>query len=188
MLASRAKVNLSAIPYYFGGKEGLYRAVAEHVAGQIAERQKPVLLEIATALEDPHLSRRAIFDLLAGFLDSIAMMIVGKPADHWARFIMREQMDPSPAFDVLYTTAMGPIHGVCASLVGRLLGRPADDETVLIRTTAVLGQVLVFRAARGLVLRRLGWQGFDTTQVAMIQSAVRQHLGLIFEISEGDTP
>ncbi|MHA1525126.1 MAG: CerR family C-terminal domain-containing protein [Alphaproteobacteria bacterium] len=187
-LATKAKVNLSAIPYYFGGKQGLYHAVADYVADQIMERQKPVLLEIEAALGNPQLPRRDTFELLAGFLESFAMMIVAKPTDRLARFILREQMDPTPAFDVLYTKVMGPMHGVCAGLVARLVGRPADDETVLIKATTLLGQVLVFRAARSLVLRRLGWQGYDTGQVAMIQAVVRQNLTLIFEAGEGEAP
>ena len=32
MLAAAARVNQSAIPYHFGGKEGGYRAVAEFIA------------------------------------------------------------------------------------------------------------------------------------------------------------
>src|ERR1700737_2485637 len=31
-LANAARAHLAAIPYYFGGKDGLYRAAAEHVA------------------------------------------------------------------------------------------------------------------------------------------------------------
>src|SRR5262245_58453574 len=37
MLAEAAGVNLQAIPYYFGGKEGLYVAAAEHLASIIIE-------------------------------------------------------------------------------------------------------------------------------------------------------
>src|SRR5579864_5114735 len=33
-LADRAGVNQAAIPYYFGGKEGLYLAVIKHVVGE----------------------------------------------------------------------------------------------------------------------------------------------------------
>ena len=35
MLAETAGVNLQAIPYYFGGKEGLYIAAAEHLSSII---------------------------------------------------------------------------------------------------------------------------------------------------------
>ena len=31
MVASRAGANIAAIPYYFGGKKGLYHAVVEHI-------------------------------------------------------------------------------------------------------------------------------------------------------------
>lgn len=36
MLAAAARVNQSAIPYHFGGKEGVYRAVAEFIAAEMA--------------------------------------------------------------------------------------------------------------------------------------------------------
>src|SRR6266478_165275 len=44
-LAERAGVNQAAIPYYFGGKEGLYLAVIEHVITHKASRVRPVLLQ-----------------------------------------------------------------------------------------------------------------------------------------------
>src|SRR5208282_731957 len=35
MLAQKAAVNLAAIPYYFGGKQGLYRAAAQFIVDRI---------------------------------------------------------------------------------------------------------------------------------------------------------
>jgi AcrR family transcriptional regulator len=45
-LAQRAGVNQAAIPYYFGGKEGLYLAVIEHLLTHKTSRMRPCGLEI----------------------------------------------------------------------------------------------------------------------------------------------
>ena len=184
LLAERANVNLAAIPYYFGSKEGLYRAVAEYVATQIAERQAAVVGKATAALEDPDLSMEAALALLDEVLDSFAAMVIGSEgADHWARFIMREQMDPSPAFDILYKTVMSRVHGVATALVGRILGQREDDPDTLIRTTTIIGQILVFRAARGAVLRRLGWKTFTDDRIETIQRTVREQTrALLLEV------
>jgi TetR/AcrR family transcriptional regulator, regulator of cefoperazone and chloramphenicol sensitivity len=47
-LAERAGVNQAAIPYYFGGKEGLYLAVIEHVINHKASRVRPLCVGLAT--------------------------------------------------------------------------------------------------------------------------------------------
>jgi len=189
LLAKGAGVNLSAIPYYFGGKEGLYRAVAEYVALQIAERQTPVALKARAFLEDPSLTKQNALQLLLEILDTFAATVIGADdADRWARFVMREQMDPSPAFDILYEGAMKPMHTVCSALVARLLDQPADDPNTLIRTTAIIGQVLVFRSARGLVLKRFGWKRFTDERVKMIQGVIREQVKSILHDNQGVQP
>src|SRR5260370_40866871 len=55
-LALRAGVNQAAIPYYFGGKEGLYLAVIEHLLTHKASRVRPLVLELRAILEQKPLS------------------------------------------------------------------------------------------------------------------------------------
>jgi AcrR family transcriptional regulator len=55
-LAERAGVNQAAIPYYFGGKEGLYLAVIEHLITHKASRVRPVLLQISELLQQKRLT------------------------------------------------------------------------------------------------------------------------------------
>ena len=175
LLADRAKVNLAAIPYYFGSKEGLYRAVAEDIATLIAERQDPVLSKARTALNSPTLSKESALSLLEEVIDSFAAMVIGATgADRWARFIMREQMDPTPAFDILYDGIMSRVHGVCTALVARVLNQAEDDPDTLMRTTMIIGQILVFRTARSTVLRRLGWQEVTAKRLLAIQAVIRE--------------
>ena len=46
-LANAAQVNQAAIPYHFGGKEGVYLAVAEQIAANVG----PQILELQTQAE-----------------------------------------------------------------------------------------------------------------------------------------
>jgi AcrR family transcriptional regulator len=44
-IAQRAQQNIAAIAYYFGGKEGLYLAVAEHIVEVVIDRIGPLMDE-----------------------------------------------------------------------------------------------------------------------------------------------
>lgn len=173
-LAARADVNISAIPYYFGSKEGLYAAVAEHIAAEVERHQGAVMARIREGLEAPALSPDKALVLLDEIVDSFAAMLIGSgDAERWARFVMREQMDPTPAFDILYDRIMGRLHALCSRLVACIIDRPEDDPETLIRTTTIVGQILVFRAARGTALRRLGWKDYDEGRIAAIRTIIK---------------
>src|ERR1700689_5368511 len=49
-LAQRANVNLPALQYYFGNKEGLYRAVVDDIGENVERRISPVTAQIQTRL------------------------------------------------------------------------------------------------------------------------------------------
>ena len=52
-LAEQAGVNLPAIQYYFGSKEGLYRAVIESIARGIEECMAPIAARVREAVARP---------------------------------------------------------------------------------------------------------------------------------------
>src|SRR3546814_13974796 len=70
---------------------------------------------------------------------------------------MREQADPTRAFEILYGSVMKRVLGLVADLVGRLTGSPADAESTRLKALTLVGQVLVFRTARAAMLRQMGW-------------------------------
>lgn len=179
-LAVAARVNLAAIPYYFGNKEGLYRAVAEHVADSVRARQEPLAVEAMQAVAGPGLTPAAALSLLERLLDGLAAMILGaEDADRWAHFMIREQMDPTPAFDILYDRFLGPMHRLATALVARIRGLAPDDPEAAITASTLVGQVMVFRAARATVARRLGWNDYTDARIQRVQAAVRSNVRAI---------
>lgn len=185
MLADRAGVNQSAIPYHFGGKEGLYLAVAEHIASRIRDRLGPACRQINDAL-DADCDRQLEADTLRGLIHTVLrplaeMLIASDETARWVPFIMREQAHPTEAFDVLHEQGMRLPMGVCARLMGRILGQSPNDPDTILTVFTCLGQIHVFRASRTAVLRGLGWEDFSQPRLQQILRMMESNINAILD-------
>ncbi|MFP4388057.1 MAG: CerR family C-terminal domain-containing protein [Desulfococcaceae bacterium] len=154
-LAKAAGVNQAAIPYYFGGKEKLYHTVVEHIVRQVAPPRMAAVEKCAEALAEPQTPRAALAGLLMDILGSLVDLISVPEAIDYGRIIIREQMAPTAAFDLIYDGMIRHVHTTASALVGRLIHAPADAPGTILRAHALLGQVFMFLAAREAILRRL---------------------------------
>lgn len=172
-LAKAAKVNLAAIPYHFGGKEGVYLAVVGHLAGTIAPPLQALVQEIDRDLALAR-TRPEIEALLARFIATMArIMLGGEQRALRARFMMREQLQPTAAFDHLYARFIEPVHRCVTRLVGRLLEAEPEDPATILRAHALFGQILAFAVAQATIRRRLGWKGdYTPEQIERIASII----------------
>lgn len=175
-IAKAADANLAAIVYHFGGKEALHLAVAEHVAASITAKIGPTLAAAAdpAAAATPERARAA----LSALIDTFVEVILGSAeAERWARFIVREQMQPTAAFDVIYRFLGGAV-AIATRLVATILGRPESDE-IRLRVFTMMGQVLVFRVAQTLVLRSMEWRAIGDRERAEIRRIVLENMTAI---------
>ena len=151
-----AGANIAAVSYHFGGKEGLYLATAEFLADTMLGRMQPLLTTIRSAAEtaDDEDAAELLRQLIHGLVHNLLNDGVG---DNAVGFILREQLQPTAAFDILFERLMVPIQRTYQALVIRLGGDlDADDERQQILIThALMGQMMAFRVARTTVLRRL---------------------------------
>lgn len=170
-IAEAAGVNLAAIRYHFGGKEGLYTAVAAHIVDEIWRAIGPLVdgARERAATPGPEEARAALHGFLAGYMH---LLVTNPATESWARFIVREQMTPSPAFDILYDGVIGPTHAFLTELAAALTGAPPESSEAKLTAFTLMGQTLVFRVARAAVLKRMGWSGIGEAEMGDINAVI----------------
>ena len=148
-IAAAAGTAMSSITYHYGGKEGLYRAAASHIACEMAGDWAERLPKLG--LDGPDDARDAIHVILGALTDKMSV-----PAtESWALFIVREQIRPTEAFEELYRGMMGQVLEKLADLVCRASGM--DDGTAArVVVVTLFGQVLALRAARAAAVKLMG--------------------------------
>jgi AcrR family transcriptional regulator len=179
-LAEGAGVNLPAIQYYFGSKEGLYRAAIDHIVGQIVEGMKPTASRVAAVLANGAPARRTLFALLFDMLDAVLAIVVAEPCVPQKKlFISRADIERSAALKPLHAALRRYTVDPCLDLVARLTDSPCEDERTIARTLLILGQVMVF-AHKG-PQRDLGWARIDEARLQTIRTLLREHTTAILD-------
>jgi len=174
-VADEAGVNLQAIPYYFGSKDGLYVATAEHIATQIKSHVAELYVRAQARLAEAEargaaLEPKVARDLLTEIIQLKATLFVSDDSQGWARFLQREQLEPTEAFARVYRGVMKPSFELIAKLVGILLDENPASEHVRLRAMALLGSVMVFRSANAAATTHLGWTTIGQREVDAVRA------------------
>lgn len=177
-LAQKAKANLAAIPYHFGSKEKLYHAVASHIVEGIRDRVIASIAGLEPAQSPcPTAARQALHKLFA----RIAEVLTSAEADRFSRFILRELMAPSAAFEIFYQGVVDPVQSRICGLIAAAAGRPPDERTLRIQAIMLFGQIAVFRFGQPVVSRRLACKTIGPEELAQIRRMLRFNLDAILD-------
>jgi AcrR family transcriptional regulator len=171
-LAERSGVNLPAIQYYFGSKEGLYRAVIEHIVQLNEAHMAPLAAKVKAALADPKSEPELLLDLLCEIFESFVTLVSGgAQAESRRQLYARAEVDRSAGLELLHESGVKEVFQPCLKLVARLLGQPVGDPATVLRTLALFGQVTIF--CNKAVRRVLRFKTFSQDGIASIQALVR---------------
>jgi AcrR family transcriptional regulator len=182
-IAQRAKVNVAAISYHFRGKDELYRAVATSVIGSIEGRVRD---RVAPLLDKPPANAAAALKALQDLAETIVDVIVGPPEmRRVARFIIREQMQPTFAFEILFGV-MSRLHMAATRLLALAAGLDPEAKETMLRTFLIIGQVVFMRIAEAAVLRRLQLERYDDELLGEIKTLVRQNVRAMVLAARGN--
>jgi AcrR family transcriptional regulator len=172
-ISAAAGVNVAAISYHFGSKQGLYRTIFAMVLDEDEGRFTEQMANVATLLG------RAGGDrvLLGAAVEILAAGTVGRIATyehtHWFSVLLaRELALPGELFDLIYRRRAEPLLGLMTRLVAAAWGLAAEDPSARLCANILYGQVgnLVF--ARPVLWRQLGWDGYTPERVDLLTRAI----------------
>jgi len=142
-ICERARVNIAAINYYFGGKEKLYTEVLRHWH-DFAIVKYPLLLGVD---EDAPVELQ-----LRAFIRSFLFRLLDKGKPAWfGKLMMREMTEPTRSFERLVKEIVRPRDKMLASIVQKMIGTPLSEEKIRLFCASIIGQCLYYYNARSIV-------------------------------------
>ncbi len=173
-LAAAAGVNIAAIPYYFGGKEGLYLAVIDHITEFYQKNLGGELVQIRQALKNKKTTGAECRVLLDEYMRMLVCFVLQESEEHSqiSHIYIREQLDPTSAFDRLYEGFVREMKETLEGLLAAILVKDANSCEVKLIAETLLGQVAIFKSSRTTVLHNLGWKNYGEMGMADIERIV----------------
>lgn len=172
-LAAHAGVNQAAIPYHFGGKEGLYLAIAENIVTFMDQALAELKAKAGEGFDPAAASREELARLLAILVRILAGQVASREHMGAQRaFIIREYASPGKGFDIIYKGGVERLHMMMTAIVAAVMGLDPASDDAIIHGHTVVGQIMGFVAGQAVLCRRLGRDGYDQKTGALIMHAV----------------
>lgn len=185
MLAKKAGANISGIAYYFGGKENLYLAVVEHIAGLFSsftlKTSQKIRRELAKSPDKPK-----ILELTVELFRAMTGHLIGNDqVKYAAKIILQEQTSPTAAFDLLYDGFIKDRIQLLAELIARYTGLTPNSPEAVVIAHALVGQVLAFVVTKGALLKNLGQEQLGPAHLAIIKDVVITNISACLKVWAG---
>ena len=180
-IAAQVGQNIAAITYYFGSKEDLYLACGQWIADFIGSQFRPHAEEAERLFAQPEPDRGAMRELILRACKNMIMLLTQDDTVNLSKFISREQLSPTAAYQLVHDQVINPLHTHLTRLIAAYTGGDANDTQMILHTHAILGEVLAFRLGKETILLRTGWSQFDEDKTALIDQTITCHIDLILQ-------
>lgn len=178
-IAEQAGASLPTLNYYFGDKEGLYRACAEEIARRYRDAMGAAAVEAVTALRTAMDPAAARVQLKRLFVDLARFLMTDDGGRMRALFVQREMTDPGAASEILYDAVWAPGIELAAALIARAMGQPEATAEAKVRAVLLISSLTNFQTGGDVIARALGPAGQGLDQVAVVVRAIEEQIDAI---------
>ena len=171
-IAEDASVNLPALQYYFGDKEGLYRACAREIVGRYEKHMLALVSDAHAELRaamTPAEARSRLKQIIGALA---ALLVDSDEAEIWSSFVLREMADRGPAFSILYERLWAPGVDLTAGLISRAMGERVMSPAARIQALLLISSLSAFSTARPVSLKYLQWPDASENRFARLKQVI----------------
>jgi TetR/AcrR family transcriptional regulator, regulator of cefoperazone and chloramphenicol sensitivity len=175
-ICSKAQVNLAAVNYHFGGKEGLYRETIRYVRARAYENYPVTYGLAADASPEQHLHSFVRSFLLRTSFD--------ERTHEFGTLVMREMVEPTAALDMMIEEGIRSLFGQLVGIVNDLLPEETDAEIILASARSIISQCLFYLFSRSVISRmspeeKFGLEDIDrvTEQIIFFSLSALKEIG-----------
>jgi len=164
MICGLARVNLAAVNYHFGSKEGLYSETIRYLRRQAYDRY-PTTYDLSPGASPE--------EKLLAFIRSFLLRTAFDERNlRFGTLVMREMVEPTSALDMMVDEGIRSLFGQLVDIVRSLIGETADEETVLSCSRSVISQCLFYLFSRSVITRMSSEHQFDQTDIDTISDQI----------------
>ncbi|UGA42830.1 CerR family C-terminal domain-containing protein [Bradyrhizobium quebecense] len=170
-IAEDAGINLPALNYYFGNKEGLYLACAHEILARYRESMAAVGEAALASLEgppDPDAARAQLKLLLT----ALARFLLTSASEQNRLFVQRELADPGRAFEVLYAGLWRPGIELVAQLIIAASKERLTAAQARVRAVMMIAGLTGFQSGAPIISRTMGKAASLTMVIEALEAQV----------------
>ncbi len=149
MIAGRAEVNVAAVNYYFGDKQGLYAEVIEAIFSRGFSRYPSILADQQSTASPEERLRQ--------FIRGTIYRLVSP--DGWGgiagtgRLVVKEMLEPTEAFNKVVDKYIRPHKDVLVGILKEIVGDTVPEKKILLSVVSILGQCIYYAAGKNVIAR-----------------------------------
>jgi TetR/AcrR family transcriptional regulator, regulator of cefoperazone and chloramphenicol sensitivity len=183
LISDRAKVNVAAINYHFGGKKNLYLAVLKYWRARAFEKYPFDPSDHSTGSPE---------ERLTAFIRVLLFRVLDEgEGSRFARLMTQEFIQPTESLDMIVEETMRPFFAFLSATVRQLLKGERPEQTVVLCCASIVGQVFQFYFGRHVMRRLLNRDSLDREEIEMVADHIARFslhaLEAISAESEGES-
>jgi AcrR family transcriptional regulator len=188
-IAKQADVNLSAISYHFGSKEGLYTAIFERIISDLAPVRAGFEQFIEKSID--HLSDNPSYQY--AFCKQVVELILGTVLTHknsrWnMQLILREVQTQGPNFDLVVAGHVLKMQNMMCQCVAAIMKEETSSPVVILTSQSIFNLCLQYSMNQELIRLQLDLSDSETSAVDLIKAVSISHICGLLKIPEIENP